>query len=55
MVKLDRVPIITYSVIFTSLAFVSSPKRKIDLAASRNPMPSIHQASMKVRIKTLSK
>ena len=55
MVKLDSVPISTYSVIFTSLAFVNSPKRKTDFAARRNPIPSMQPTNINVSIRILSK
>lgn len=55
IVKLANVPMSTYSVIFISLALFSSPNRKTDLAANKNPIPSILCVNMKVRISILSR
>ena len=40
IVKLEKVPRRTYSVVQTYLGLLRSPKRNMDLAASRNPIPS---------------
>ena len=55
IVKLANVPMSTYSVILISLALFSSPKRKTDFAANKNPIPSILSVNMKVRISILSR
>ena len=40
---------------FISCALLNSPKRKIDLAASKKPIPSVVPVSMKVNISMRSK
>ena len=55
MVKLASVPIITYSVVLISLALFNSPKRNIDLAAKRKPIPSKLPMVMKVSMRVRSK
>lgn len=55
IVKLANVPISTYSVVLISCALFNSPKRKIDFAANKNPMPSAFPINMKVNIRIRSK
>lgn len=52
--KLSNVPTNTYSVLFLSLEFVKSPKRKIDFAANIKPIGSYLPNMVKVRIKIRS-
>jgi hypothetical protein len=44
-----------YSVNFLSFAEVKSPKRKIDLAASKNPIPAHCPIAINVKISQRSK
>lgn len=55
IVKLEKVPISTYSVVLMSFALFNSPNLNIDLAANKKPTPSIFFVSMKVRIRIRSK
>ena len=54
MVKLEKVPINTYSVVRISWALFNSPKRKTDFAASKKPTPSKLPTRTNVRIMILS-
>ncbi|MEA5005790.1 MAG: hypothetical protein VB022_05175 [Rikenellaceae bacterium] len=55
MVKLENVPIMTYSVVFISFALLSSPKRKMDFVANKKPTPSTFWVRIKVKINVRSK
>lgn len=54
-VKLRNVPINTYSVTFRSLDLFNSPNLNMDLAAKRNPIPSIFSVKINVSISILSR
>ena len=54
IVKLEKVPIKTYSVVRISLALFNSPKRKTDFAANKKPTPSKLPTRTNVRIMILS-
>ena len=54
-VKLKKVPINTYSVTFRSFDLFNSPNLNMDLAAKRNPIPSIFSVKMNVNINIRSR
>ena len=55
IVKLASVPISTYSVVLISCALFNSPKRKMDFAANKKPIPSAFPVRIKVKIRMRSK